>query len=71
MHGKFNEQTWQIKAATLHEKSENTSFIEKLIWKSAKCKDQENLIPKMAGKAKGDELPESHRMTETQQLLVG
>ena len=28
-------------------------------------------IPKMAGKAKGDELPESHRMTETHQLLVG
>ena len=61
----------QIKAATLHEKSENASFTKKLknraetlFWKSAKCKDQKNLIPKMTGKAKKDELPENHRMAE-------
>ena len=67
LHDKFNEQTWQVKAATLHEKSENASFAEKLenraetlFWKSAKCKDQGNLIPEIAGKAKkikGDKLP--------------
>jgi len=66
-----------IKAVTLHEKSEKASFIEKLknrtetlFWKSAKCKDQEDLIPKMTGKAKGDKLSESHQMTKTHQPLV-
>ena len=57
----------QIKAATLYEKSENASFAgklknraETLFWKSAKCKDQGNLIPEIAGKVKkikGDKLP--------------
>ena len=58
--------------------SENASFAEKLenmaetfFWKSAKCEDQENLIPKIAGKAKGDKLPENLGMTETHQLLAG
>ena len=70
----------QIKAATLHEKSENASFTgklknraETLFWKSAKCKDQGNLIPKIAGKAekiKGDKLPENHWMAEAHQFLI-
>ena len=60
----------QIKETTLLEKIDNASFAEKLknraetlFWKLAKCKDQENLIPKIAGKdkkIKGDKLPKSH-----------
>ena len=49
------------KNASFAEKLENKA--ETLFWKLAKCEDQGNLIPKIAGKAKkikGDKLPKSH-----------
>ena len=64
LYGRFNRQTDQ--GSDLHEKSKNTSFAvklenraETLFWKSAKCRNQGNSIPVIAGKAKkikGDKL---------------
>ena len=60
--------------------SENASFAKKLenrtetfFWKSAKCEDQGNLIPKIVGKAKkikGDKLSKSHQMAEAHQFFI-
>ena len=76
LYGKFNRQTDQGNDSA----SENASFAEKLknkaetlFWKLAKCKDQGNLIPKIADKAKniqGDKIPENHWMAKAHQFLI-